>query len=241
MADATQIKLENNMERIAGSILSGNVLNPTNNLKSPCSICNKNCLDNQASIECSKCKKYCHIKCDGTTKEHYRYYQETQDDPEVKWYCLWCTMRYHHKHIAFTLSNTNEIENVNNSDNMEFCNFLPSLEVIHETSNYSKYSLPDDDFLPKHLTSKYHSVYDFQKLKIEKDFNIFHANVNGLESKYENLHNFLGGSKSAMDVIAITETSEHNEHSFTSNVDMEGYIHCLVLLLSQEREVQHYM
>ena len=64
---------------------------------------------------------------------------------------------------------------------------------------------------------------DFQKLKIEKNFNIFHANVNGLEPKFETLHTFLNGAKSAMDVIAITETSENKDHSFIKNVEMEGY------------------
>lgn len=223
MTDPTKIKLENNMERIAGSILSGKVLNPTCKLKYPCSICNKNCLNNQACIQCSKCDKFCHIKCDGTSLANYRYYQETQDNPNIYWYCLVCTMQYHHEHIAFTLSNDTELVNINNSDNMEFTNVLPTLETIHETSSYSKYSLPDDDFFPKHLNSNYTSVYDFQKLKIEKDLNIFHANVNGLESKFDNLHSFLAGSKSAMDIIAITETSEQDDHSFISNVDMDGY------------------
>ena len=107
---------------------------------------------------------------------------------------------------------------------MEFCKAIPSLEIIHETSAYEKYSLPDiDSTFPNLLTSKYHSVDEVQNLRIEKDFNIFHSNVNGLESKFENLHCFLNGSKSAMDIIALTETTEHNEHSFLKNVKIDGY------------------
>ena len=107
---------------------------------------------------------------------------------------------------------------------MEMCNFISNLEIIQETSSYAKYSLPDiESTLPNLLTSKYHSVQEFQNLKIEKDFNIFHSNVDGLETKFENLHSFLNGSKSAMDVIAITETSEDNDLSFLSNIEMEGY------------------
>ena len=64
---------------------------------------------------------------------------------------------------------------------------------------------------------------EFQKLKVEKNFNIFHSNVNGLESKFGNLHTFLAGATSQMDVVAITETSEHIDHGFLSNIDMEGY------------------
>ena len=56
---------------------------------------------------------------------------------------------------------------------------------------------------PTLLTSKYHSVAEVQNLKIEKDLNIFHSNVNGLESKYDTLHTFLNGARTAMDVIAI--------------------------------------
>ena len=77
--------------------------------------------------------------------------------------------------------------------------------------------------LPSNLNSKYHSVRDFQKLKIQKNFNIFHANVNGLESKFDTLHTFLSGSTSKMDVIAITETSENKDHGFITNVELDGY------------------
>ena len=33
----------------------------------------------------------------------------------------------------------------------------------------------------------------------------------------------MGGAQSAMDVIAITETSEHADQSFLSNVNIDGY------------------
>ena len=77
------------------------------------------------------------------------------------------------------------------------------------------------NFAPS-LTSKYHSVEEVQNLKIEKSFNIFHSNVNGLESKFENLHSFIKSSKSSMVVIALSETSENNDHSFLRNVEIEG-------------------
>ena len=128
------------------------------------------------------------------------------------------------ENLPFTLSNSSELVNLNNSDSLDFLNHLPSLETIYEASSFSKYNLPDIDAeTPNLVTSKYHTVANFQKLKIEKDFNIFHSNVNGLESKYVNLHTFLNDAKSAMDVIAITETSENNEHGFFKNVSMEGY------------------
>ena len=96
MAQAIEIALKNNMERIAGAIISEKELNPPNRLKNPCSICNKNCLSNQACIQCNTCEKFCHIKCDGTSLQNYNLYQTTNDDPSVKWHCLYCTMNTFH-------------------------------------------------------------------------------------------------------------------------------------------------
>ena len=63
----------------------------------------------------------------------------------------------------------------------------------------------------------------FQLFLIQKNLNIFHSNANGLESKFDVLQTFLAGSSSAMDLIAITETSENNVQSFISNIDLDGY------------------
>ena len=226
MANASRIKLDNNIERIAASILAGKELNPSNKLKFPCAICNKNCTKNQACIQCDECDKWCHIKCDGTSKEDYHFYQTTNDDSDIKWYCLLCTMRNRHENFPFTLTDASDLLKINNSDSMEFCKYLPGLEILHETSSYAKYSLPDpDSAFPNLNTSKYHSVSQFQNLRTEDHFNIFHSNVNGLETntKFDSLHTVINSSKSKMDVIAITETSEDENHSFISNVDMEGY------------------
>ena len=111
----------------------------------------------------------------------------------------------------------------NHSGTMKFCESLPTLEEIYETSKFSSFPKPmEEASLPSNLNSKYHNVYDFQNLKIQKNFNIFHANVNGLESKFDNLHTFLAGNKSKMDAVAITETSENKDHSFIKNVSMES-------------------
>ena len=60
-------------------------------------------------------------------------------------------------------------------------------------------------------------------MDIQDNFNTFHANVNGLESKFERLRTFLECSKSSMNVIAITETSENENDSFVTNVSMDGF------------------
>ena len=101
-------------------------------------------------------------------------------------------MKDRQNHIPFFHCNMSDLINLNNSDNMDFCKYLPSLEVVHQTSSFSKYNLPDVDDIPILTTSKYHSVNEFQRLNKQSNFNIFHSNVNGLETKFEDLHNFLG-------------------------------------------------
>ena len=56
--------------------------------------------------------------------------------------------------------------------------------------------------------------------------NIFHTNINGLETKLDNLHEFISNTSSKMDIIAITETSQKNDESFILKTDIEGYVNC---------------
>ena len=53
--------------------------------------------------------------------------------------------------------------------------------------------------------------------------NIFHTNINGLESKLDNLHGFISGSQPKLDILAITETSEQEKVGFLHNVEIKGY------------------
>ena len=49
------------------------------------------------------------------------------------------------------------------------------------------------------------------------------TNINGLGSEIDNLYEFLSGTSTKMDILAITETSEKEDTGFLSNVEMEGY------------------
>ena len=70
----------------------------------------------------------------------------------------------------------------------------------------------------------YYEVKDKQKLKLDRNLYIFHANTDGLESKMDNLHKFLTSMSSKMDIIAtIMETSQRNDVNFIINTDIEGY------------------
>ena len=135
-------------------------------------------------------------------------------------------MKFHYNNIPFTLSDTYELEKINMSDSMQIFDHLPSLETIYETKKLATFKVTNSDeegTLPTLVNSKYYDINEFQKLKIQKNLNIFHSNANGLESKFDVLQTFLAGSVTALDLIAITETSENNATSFISNIDLDGY------------------
>ena len=90
-SSAAQINLKLTLDRISEAISLNKDLNTPNNLRWPCSICNKNVLTGQKGIQCDACDKWCHIKCDGTTDETYNYLMSTNDT--VSWNCLYCTIR----------------------------------------------------------------------------------------------------------------------------------------------------
>ena len=87
-------------------------------------------------------------------------------------------MKDRQNHIPFFHCDASELYNINNSDDLDFCKYLPSLEIVHQTSSFSKYNLPDVDDIPILTTSKYHKVSDFHKLNKQANLNIFHSNVN---------------------------------------------------------------
>ena len=66
---------------------------------------------------------------------------------------------------------------------------------------------------------------NFHKLKLQKKFNIFHSNVNRLETKFDHLHEFLTSASFNMDIVAITEISQKTNENFIKNVSMEAYIY----------------
>ena len=222
MSEVSKIKYEQNYNRVISAIKVGQPLNKTNKLANPCSLCNRNVIE--SGIICDTCNKWCHPKCDGMSQKEFQYYVDN-DDPNIQWHCLYCTVKFNQKNIAFTLSDSHELIKINQSDSMSFCQFLPSEQIISETSKYETLTFDNDSDseIPIMLNSKYHSVEAVQKLNNHKNFNIFHSNVDGLESKFDHLRNFLGGSRTPFDVIAISETSEHTDHSFIANVSLDNY------------------
>ena len=82
-----------------------------------------------------------------------------------------------------------------------------------------------DDNIPNLTSCKYYTVSEFyNSINNSRKFNIFHNNLNGLETKFESLHHFLSNDSTKFDIIAIAETSQkkQNEEFFT-NINLDGY------------------
>ena len=91
MTEASQIKLKNTLDRIAGAILASRDLNPqpTRNIKWPCIICNRPVQNNQKALECDSCHKWCHLNCDErVTLVEYEFHENDQDNPEGNFFLV---------------------------------------------------------------------------------------------------------------------------------------------------------
>ena len=77
-------------------------------------------------------------------------------------------------------------------------------------------SITDCNFYSKNSFNQSHESIE--------NFNIFHNNFNGLESKFDLFHHFLKNCSKDFDILAISETSQKlNSSCFQSNVDLKGY------------------
>ena len=111
--------------------------------------------------------------------------------------------------IPFTTCSYLELSNTNENDSSKFLQSLPSFEIIAEASKFSDPQSNDVDLNLAFLNDcTYYSVNELFKLSLNNNLNIFHTNINGLESKFDSLHEFLSSTYSKMDIIAITETSQ---------------------------------
>ena len=94
--------------------------------------------------------------------------------------------------LPFSSINNVELDNLNSSNTTSYLNSLPSLEIVSEVSKFSNFQPSDIDINMAFQTDcKYYSVDDYKKIKNNRYFNIFHTNINSLEAKFENFHEFL--------------------------------------------------
>ena len=174
-----------------------------------CDICKKSVLTNQHNFayHCKKCDKWTHRKCNNTTDS---YLISNQDQ------CLKCSINFSLNNIPFTSCTNLELSYLNTCNSLKLLNALPSFEIVAEVSAISEMQANEVDLnMVFQADCSYYKVQGIQKLKIDRNLNIFHTNINGLETKMDNLHEFLSSTASKMDIVAITETSQKNEEHFT--------------------------
>ena len=101
---------------------------------------------------------------------------------------------------------------------------LPTYEIASKAESFGSLSHSDIDVnLVNNIDSRYYSAHEFKNLKIPDSFNIFHSNLDGLESKFDALHDFVNTTTMELDVICLSETSQKLNQDFMLNTTLEGY------------------
>ena len=205
-------------ERII-DIVTNDKIKLRRNVKDPCGICSRKVKSDHKAIQCDSCDLWVHIACNGNSEEEYELLKNDDGD----WHCVVCIIKFNLINVPFTTCDINELSNINNTNSMRFLQSLPKVEIVKETSDYSYQSADINFELPSNTNCRYILVNEYQQLNKNKNLNIFHANLNGLESKFDNLCEFISGTVHNIDVMAITETSEKNDVGFLNNVEIEGF------------------
>ena len=135
-------------------------------------------------------------------------------------------MTYENLPLPFNSCSSNELKLINSIDT--FFNLdEPILNNSQDNNEIKALNLCDDDLetkLTNLIDCKYYSINEIQNINQDKNFNIFHNNVNGLETKFQLLHTFFAGCFLDFEVIAITETSNQDPNNkFKTNITIEGY------------------
>ena len=140
------------------------------------------------------------------------------------WQCLRCKIKFQCDNVPFMFQDNIDIENLNNIDSNKFFKMLPKFNIMSEINNLSNKAHDIDANIDDPINCKYYSVEELKTIPRKKALNIFHFNVNGLDTHFDNLHEFLANANSPVfDIINISETSQQCDLNFKTNVNMKGY------------------
>ena len=104
--------------------------------------------------------------------------------------------------FAFQSCDNSELKCINSDTPLEK---IENQDDLHNETLFPKLHSKDmNKNLHNVSNCKYYTINEFQQCENMGKFNILHNNLNGLESKFEAFHQFLAGSSSEFDVIAIT-------------------------------------
>ena len=212
--------IQSKLQQIIENIVDGYARqSPRKCIINPCGTCSKSISKSQKLIKCTVCQKDHHIKCNDLSDNDIVVIQKKKSE----WKCIICVLTYNLKHIPFTSLQNSEIVNLNQSDTMKFLETFPPNNIINVTDEISSIKPTDINELPSNSSSKYYSNDQVKKVKLDRKFNIFHSNLNGLESKLDNLQQFIASLNNKLDIITLSETSEQEDTGFIGNIEIEGY------------------
>ena len=197
----------------------------------PCGICQKNVNINQKAIECTSCRKWIHIRCNGTPVDDYNKLidhnwcltsKQIEDEP---WLCNKCIIANMATIFPFGLETDLSLSNIMNTDSLEILDHLPSFEHTSQACQIDSLSSHDpDENIVNYINSRYYSAHELKKISTDNpSFNIIHSNLNGLENKIDLLDKFIKTTKTDIDIICISETSQRENVDFMANISLEGF------------------
>ena len=195
----------------------GCLKNPSKNhskLKYPCGICSKNVNYNNPSIECTCCSYWVHIKCtDKTIDEYNSQIDRNFLNPELivsePWICSKCMITINAENFPFGLLNDSDLVSINTSNSMQINDMIPEFETISTSTKISELCSNDIDLNINNIDCKYYTNHEFSKVTNNtNDLNILHANVNGIESHFEDLQCLITDSSLDFNILCISETSQ---------------------------------
>ena len=110
--------------------------------KYPCSICEKNCSDNQEAIYCTCCLNWVHRKCNGTSKTEYvKLTNEPDGDP---FHCMLWIMKENSQIFPFFFFDKSQLLQLNGIDLPSQLKLLESYDVKSKLTSMP--GLHDFDF-----------------------------------------------------------------------------------------------
>ena len=152
--------------------------------------------------------------------------QKQTDVTESKqWTCPKCTTVNNAEMFPFRLPSSDYINNMNSSISMHKLDMIPELEITSTITKIKDICSNDiDNYIPNNVNCKYFTNGEFSSLpKTKNSFNLFHANVNGIENHFEDLETIIVDSNLNFNVTCISETSQRESAMFCNHIDLKNY------------------
>ena len=213
---------------IIKSLNDSNTIKSRSNPKFPCGVCRKNVNYNNPSKQCTHCLYWIHVKCtDMSVQDHSNQLCQKQTDvtESEHWTCPKCTLLNNAEMFPFGLLSNDYINNMNSSNSMHKLEMIPEFEITSQITKINEICSNDiDDNIPNNVNCKYFTNEEFSSLpKTKNSFNLFHANVNGIENHFEDLETVIVDSNLNFSAICISETSQRESTMFCKNIDLKHY------------------